>query len=208
MKILCCGMHRSGSTWQYNLIRLLLPNHTTIAPALTKAHPLLQALDNPNTIIKIHNYYHTLTTWADKIITSHRNPHHILASSLKFNTEYKQNITKHINRIRQDYNQHLQYQPHAHYNMPYTNITQNPLQTIQHIANLINIHPTPEQITNLHQQLQTLTHPTTEQTDYNPTTLIYKNHRTNATPNPQHIPIITQHFQDILTKYNYKYSKT
>lgn len=79
MIYLATGIHRSGSTWQYNALRLLLEHAgiSVVAGGWPERATLRQAA---NCVIKLHRPDEELTALSPVIVTSHRDLRDVVAS--------------------------------------------------------------------------------------------------------------------------------
>ncbi|HZQ48273.1 MAG TPA: hypothetical protein VFC07_14750 [Verrucomicrobiae bacterium] len=94
-------MPRSGSTWVYNAVRLLLLNAGVpdLAAGWVEDKALLLAHDNP--IIKVHSFDAELALRADVVLTSHRDLRDVAASlQRKFKTPFS---TQLLHQMMADY---------------------------------------------------------------------------------------------------------
>jgi hypothetical protein len=85
----CAGMYRSGSTWLYNAVRLILAHAGTpelAAGWITEKERLLRAA---NAVIKIHAFDAELVARPAIVLTSHRDLRDVAASlARKFGREF------------------------------------------------------------------------------------------------------------------------
>lgn len=80
MNIIVAGIYRSGSTWLFNAVRLLMLSEGHTVNSKFFAYPLEDNFDKDCNIIKVHYYYPELFQKADIVITSYRNYKDIIKS--------------------------------------------------------------------------------------------------------------------------------
>lgn len=96
MDIVVAGIKRSGSTWMYNIVRIMM--------------------GNKHNIYKVHNYSKNMADSADVVLTSFRNPLDIKQSLLRFYStipkgapaKKEYNVEKMLKHFRQ-WNRHSKY---------------------------------------------------------------------------------------------------
>ena len=81
--VVSCGLMRSGSTWQFNALRLLL-RHLGIAVQFGAGNAREKLSKGTNLLMKIHNYNQWLSDRADYIFTCHRDLRDACASLTRF----------------------------------------------------------------------------------------------------------------------------
>lgn len=192
-------MYRSGSTWQYNAVRLITKGHRAAAPAFVKGIRLIDLMDSGDVILKIHEYFKMLVDWADFVLTSHRNPHEILASSLLFNLIQKDSIKRHIELIRRHYDYHLRYTDVADYNMNFVDLLNDQRLVIHDLCGILGVTADVDDVA---RQLDAMTY---DGPDCDPITLLHKDHRTNCKPSIVNVAVVEEHFEDIMQLYCFHY---
>ena len=86
-RVVCAGGRRSGSTWQYHAVRLILtlanPDRQLIVAAYSGDDPeeAVSTLEtNSYAIVKIHEYHPSVASAATHVFTAHRDPRDVLHS--------------------------------------------------------------------------------------------------------------------------------
>ncbi|MEM9155856.1 MAG: hypothetical protein AAGB13_12620, partial [Cyanobacteria bacterium P01_F01_bin.33] len=81
--ILCAGMKRSGSTWLYNVLRVLLQEHTTyqVYGAWVSDYDAKNLA--PIHLIKVHGFNSQLLDYSDLVFTSRRDIRDVIASLIR-----------------------------------------------------------------------------------------------------------------------------
>ena len=83
MIYVCAGMPRSGSTWLFNAVRLLLKHAGVPDLAGGYVGQMEERLTHRNAIIKLHPFDAEIAAKADVILTSHRDLRDVAASSYR-----------------------------------------------------------------------------------------------------------------------------
>jgi len=172
MKIVIAGIYRSGSTWLYNAVRLLMKSEGYNVKGYFKGWGI-----DPNYdvhIIKTHAFYKDLASEADFVITSYRN-HKAIALSMKRQKERGVhedfvNATKHKD-LDKFLRWLLEWNMYACYMMEYEKFTRNPRKIIKDLYKVLECKKA--NIDDVYNQVMALTSP---EEGYNEVTLLTETH--------------------------------
>lgn len=163
--IVIAGIKRSGSTWMYNVVRILL-THAGFTVTGGGRETYKKNCEKDYQIIKVHPYYADLAKEADLVFTSDRDDEEIRASWARFQNRYLTdaelwNWCRDLDR----------WMKHRSYHMPFERV--NKTQTVKDIAKVLGVHVTTSALTTIGE----LKPPKTK--GYDPKTLMFKNHITS-----------------------------
>ena len=113
--IIVAGFHRSGSTWLYNCVRLLAPNHK---------------------VIKEHRYNYGMATSAHYVFTSTRNIVDIKKSWKQFKNEDLDDW-----KLNKWVQHQIYWNKHTSYLMEFERMVNKPHVVIREIAQILNADP-------------------------------------------------------------------
>lgn len=161
MIVVIAGIKRSGSTAQFNMVRLILEKafsevHVTGNPKDLKA---------PCTIVKIHTFDKTLFEKADHVFTTSRDLVEIQESLSRFNRPNSRNMRQMMNALKKWRKKSL----HMHYK----EITNSPLYCINRIAHTFDFKIDSSEIL---KEFEAIKPPTDK--DYDARTMLFCNHIT------------------------------
>ncbi len=129
MIYLCAGLCRSGSTWQYNAVRLILQKSSTpdlVSGWIAEKESLLS---HQNVVIKIHSYDESLAAKADVILTSHRDLRDVAASLYrKFNVEFS------LETMREKFRDYVLWAKVANHDLHYENLLTDRMRELKNTA--------------------------------------------------------------------------
>ena len=129
MIYVCAGMSRSGSTWVFNAVRLLLQRANVPDLAAGWITERANLLAHDNSVIKIHSFDVELAARADVVLTSHRDLRDVAASmQRKFKTGFS---TKLIHETVADY---VKWSKIAAYDLHYEDLLLDKLPELKKIA--------------------------------------------------------------------------
>jgi len=134
MIYVCAGMCRSGSTWLYNAVRLILA-HAGIAGCkagwISERESLLK---NENAVIKIHAFDAELASPANVILTSHRDLRDVAASlRRKFKTPFS------VEDMRGTVETHERWSALANYELHYENLLGDKMGELLRLARSLRL---------------------------------------------------------------------
>lgn len=158
MIVLIAGIKRSGSTAQYNMVRLVLQKKYDVS-IFGSDYDLGEI-----TLIKKHDYDHWLYENATYIFTTDRADEDIIKSLKKFSGRNRyglDNMRKHLNAYKK-----------RSIHFEYDDIVNNPKWCIETIANELNINVDVEEIYKEFKSIK-------PGNEYNPITMLFPNHITS-----------------------------
>ncbi|MGF1580346.1 MAG: hypothetical protein ACFCD0_13365 [Gemmataceae bacterium] len=170
--ILTAGMPRSGSTWLYNTVRLLLESSLGHPDRLASGwiHDWPKLPQRETVLLKVHDFDVHLADRSRLILYSYRDIRDALASSVrKFGT------VPTLDLARKWLAQDQTWRNAATFVMRYETMIHARAQVCDQIANALGIPCCP---TNIIEQVQQLNCPS--RTEYDPTTLLHPNHVTDG----------------------------
>jgi hypothetical protein len=136
MVYVCAGMSRSGSTWLFNTVRVLLK--TAGAPDIAGGYmgQMEELITHRTAIIKLHPYYADVAARADVILTSHRDLRDVVASTHR---HYQVGFsTTLVNNCVRD---HLRWSQIADYDLHYERLLVDKLAEVKKIAAVLKLPP-------------------------------------------------------------------
>jgi hypothetical protein len=136
MIYVCAGMTRSGSTWLFNAVRVLLKHSG--APDLAGGYigQIDELLTHKTAIIKIHPFNADLAAKADVILTAHRDPRDVAASMQR---HYQQEYS--IVEMNEWVKGQVKWAQHAAYDMHYEDLLVDRLTVVKDIAAVLKLSP-------------------------------------------------------------------
>jgi hypothetical protein len=179
-RIIIAGLYRSGSTWQFNAIRIILKQAGIVFNQYNIYQPELSLINEgaQYEICKLHKFgYFALLNRAgiDKlyIITSVRRFDEALNSYKRcFPKEYATNISISPNWWNEALADYLRWRLLSNYDMSYDQLTNNKLQVILNLIMVLNFsNVDPHTVLS---ELETLLPPTDK--EYDPVTCYFRNH--------------------------------
>lgn len=164
--IVIAGIKRSGSTWVYNVVRLLCESVSNDISVSGQDYDLENIAEYY--IVKVHPFFRDLAEKADHIFTSDR-PDKRIQESL--NRAFGDETT--LDRVRRMRKKLNVWNEYADYCVPFQSIYGQPLRVVQHIATVLGIQANYKKI------LSDVNHvkpPTNQKRD--PVTFLFQNHIT------------------------------
>ena len=158
MIVLIAGIKRSGSTAQYNMVRLIMSKRYD--------NLLLQGHDyelEDVTLIKKHPFDKVLYLCSDHIFTTDRDIKEVEDSLKRFGVENRYSI--------ESMQEHLELYKTRSHHFTFKEITQNPKECIKRISVILNIPVDVEEIYKEYKKIK-------PQKEYNPVTMLFPNHVT------------------------------
>ena len=136
MIYICAGMPRSGSTWLFNAVRVLLKHGG--APDLAGGYvgQMDELLTHGTSIVKLHPFHPGLAAKADVVLTSHRDLRDIAASMQRH--YQKKYSAADMNDWVKDQVKWTQY---AAYDLHYENMLTDKLTEVRKIAAVLKFSP-------------------------------------------------------------------
>ena len=202
---LCAGIPRSGSTWLFNVSRLIYIQHYSNVYSCWVGDFIRLNMEKASvTVVKTHDFNNkNLLSYKPIILMSRRDLRDIVASHiLKGWMEPRQAIKKLQWMVRV----HQQYQPYINYEIEYADLLNKPLKLITDIAQILDLSCNPQQIYDA-----TLTLKQADKGEqYNKQTLLHHQHHTRRVCgyykevlSPALIKNIETTFEDWLRKWGY-----
>lgn len=174
--ILIAGFYRSGSTWQYNAVRLLFESsgESVYACYIDDCNPECQlAKESMTHIIKIHNYEQWLFNQADVVLITYRDIESITYSMKRIG----------MNRIINNLIIYFSVWqrnifPLAHYTTFYRNIKDEAFVELCRLSEVVDCERDHDQLIEIRNKLDNLKEPAGESFDscYDPVTLLHPKH--------------------------------
>jgi len=134
MIYICAGMYRSGSTWLYNAVRLLLENARAPDLAAGWIADRERLFARKNSVVKIHEYSHELASGKNIVLTSHRDLRDIAASLCrKFKSAFS------MDTLREAVAAHAHWARVASYDLRYENLLADKLTELKNVARALRL---------------------------------------------------------------------
>ena len=197
--ILSAGMPRSGSTWMYNTIRILILNQYIHKEDFT--YGWIEDIDKlpPSKIrlIKIHNHEENIVNKSDIIFYSYRDIRDAIASSFrKFGTKPS------IKLASQFIEQHFKWEKISNYTMRYETMLKDKEKIVMEIANVLNIKScSPQKIIN---QIENMNYNSNGKKNeiYNMDNLFHRDHITDGRHGSWRDTLSESFIKEIENKYS------
>jgi hypothetical protein len=136
MVYICAGMPRSGSTWMFNAVRLLLKNAALPDFASGFVDDKEELLQHGTALIKLHRFRPDLAAKADVVLTSHRDLRDVAASAHRiFHTEFS------TAAISGWVREQVKWAQFAAYDLHYENLLVDRLSEVKKIAASLRLPP-------------------------------------------------------------------
>jgi len=134
MIYVCAGMYRSGSTWLYNAVRLILRHVGTPGLAAGVIGERERLLAHANTVIKVHAFDADLASRKSIALTSHRDLRDIAASLVrKFGTNSP------LASLRENVDHHARWARVAAYDLRYEDLLTDKPGQVERLAGALRI---------------------------------------------------------------------
>ena len=175
MLIVSAGMPRSGSTWLFNVIRILLENSNYYSSKFSAGWIDDVDLSESNALVKIHNFDEKLTTESDLIFYSYRDLRDAIASAYrKFNRKPSLDYATFL--IEQD----AMWKAKASFVMRYESMLADPQLIIAEVSKTLNINDVSAD--NVIQKVNALSYNSSGDKNgtYNKSNLYHQGHKTNG----------------------------
>ncbi len=200
--VLIAGIPRSGSTWMFNVVRLLLQKQGQLTSGWIEDFDTTQ-LPQTTTLIKIHEFDNSLSQQADFIFTSRRHLVEIAASITRMG--WTTHNLQTIQFLESILSQHQNWASLSHYEMDYQNMVNDHAAEIINIAATLGIAVDQEESQHIAKTISKLQHHGPAGT-YNPDSLLHHNHVSDSTDSiPEAlIQTIETKFKPWLHRYGYK----
>jgi hypothetical protein len=197
-RIICAGVHRSGSTWLFNAVRLiLLENNQNVYSCWEEDYDLTNPADYH--VIKTHNMKRNLLRDQSCVFTTMRDIRDIAASAIrrKMIDLEEEEIIQFLRRVI--YKEYFPWKKHTILEIRYEQLFGRKIDYIEKIANILSQECNAEKV---HKKIESL------KLDNNPITQLHTNHITNGgihtyeiTLQPKYIKCIENEFGEFIEQY-------
>lgn len=178
VKIICAGMHRSGSTWMYNAVRQIYLNQGyNVYGCFANKYDFENKTDIH--VLKVHEYKESVIKTVNYFLLSYRDVRDIAASAIRRNL-ISENIDEILaytdNVIKREYEP---WKKLARYEMRYEQMYQSKIDMVSEIAKAINMPI--QDATKIKNDIESLKPPSTQE-DFDEENQLHCNHITNGIP--------------------------
>jgi hypothetical protein len=136
MIYICAGMPRSGSTWMFNVVRVLLKHAGVPDVAGGYVGQASELLTHQHAIIKLHPFDFELATRADVVLTAHRDLRDVAASMKR---HYQKNYS--AVEMNEWVKSQVKWAQYAAYDLHYELLLVDRLAEIRKIAATLQLPP-------------------------------------------------------------------
>ena len=197
MKIVCAGMHRSGSTWLFNVVRVIfMENKATIYSCFANKYD--PENDAPFHIVKAHQFKQNIRDGANCIFTTCRDLRDVAASAVRRNLV--ENTPESVERYLKEIVER-EYEPWhrvSNYEVKYEEMYQQKPIVISKIAKKLGVYADPVKVAKTVESLSIPSDPG----GFDETTQLHYNHITNGIPNNYSITLS----KGVIATINLKFS--
>lgn len=176
--ILSAGINRSGSTWLYNAVRLLLSSDSNVAGAWVADYD--PAAPAPIHLVKLHDPAADLAAKADLVLTSRRDLRDIAASIQRM--QWAKSEPELLAFLDDVMAQHEFWSARANYEMVYETMVADPDAVLADIARVLTLSPTPPERRAVLSRIDKLQHDPQAATAYDKISLLHHSHRGDGVP--------------------------
>jgi len=134
MIYVCAGMYRSGSTWLYNAVRLILAEAGVADLAAGWAGEKERIVAQRNSLIKIHEFDKALASTKNIVFTSHRDLRDVAASLIR-----KFQSSSPIELLRETVDAYTQWSRVASYDLRYENLLTDKAGELRKLARALRL---------------------------------------------------------------------
>ena len=182
--ILAAGMVRSGSTWLYNAVRLVLARATPgVYGCWVDDFNREEANAAPNVLIKLHAMDEDMASRADVVFTCHRDLRDVALSIQDIGwTDDREKILEYVSYARTC---HEFWSGRAALDLRYESIVRTPLNVLRHIAAKLDADLSDEALEAVITDLDAIV-PQPSSKGYDPVNLIHHHHQVDGTPGRWH----------------------
>ncbi len=136
MLYVCAGMTRSGSTWVYNAVRMLLEKAGCPDLAAGWIAEKEKLLTHRNAVVKTHAFDDGLAGGADVVLVSHRDLRDVVASLHRM---FQMEVS--VTTVRGAYLNYVKWAEIAAYDLHYEHLLTNKLSELRAIAAVLKLSP-------------------------------------------------------------------
>lgn len=173
--VLCAGIPRSGSTWLYNAVRLLLTQSAgegnVYGAWIEQYDPASAAMWH---VVKVHEPNESLLWRAKTALTSRRDLRDIAASAWK--RGWINDEPSALTFLEDVVRQHTFWKDRCGYEMVYESMLRDPTVELRRIANIVDVRVTDEDIAETSDQINALGFDESNAAPFDPATLLHKRH--------------------------------
>lgn len=169
MTVVCAGMYRSGSTWLFNAVRIMVQR--SIGPVGVATEPE-EMVGFDNYVVKTHGFGEELYRRADVVLVSHRDLRDVVASCHRM---FKMPLT--IDTAREALGHYLAWLKYAKYDMRYETMMEDPAKEVERIAQSLGLVVDAPSIA---MELSQLSFVLPSKRGHDKTTFLHPNHITNG----------------------------
>lgn len=209
----CAGMHRSGSTWLYNVVRLALMGLGEYVYATTAEPVGMYDPEYPvkQHVVKTHTFRQDLVKNATRVFTSRRDLRDVAASMVRLGN-IENEVLPVLKFLHWELRLYLQWSSFSKYESVYEDMVQDKLLAVRSLLYKLGMALNMEANSNeIHAQVQALRAPPKEAKMYDPTTLLTPGHFTDGrvgsykdTLSPEVVRAIEEEFGDWLQEKGYE----
>lgn len=135
MLVLAAGMMRSGSTWQFNVLRILVQMKTQAGCESRMFTPNMRLSESP-CVVKIHPYQDWIVERADFIFTCHRDIRDACASLQRFHPARQPPAHQ---KIEEEFTNYQRWAQVADFDMRYESMISDPHGQIEKMSNILGL---------------------------------------------------------------------
>jgi hypothetical protein len=195
MIVVAAGLMRSGSTWQFNALRLIMEAAGLEDVGTGFVNDLDDVLHHRHLAIKTHVYLPALNRIADHVLTSHRDVRDAFASLVRFDPNRKPSPGEVFDRSFRHYRA---WAAISDYDMPYETMVQRPLEPLRQIADVLGLgHLDLDPVLEKLERIK----PPVEKTDPDRQNLLWTGHITDGRIGSFHETLERSQLLDIERKY-------
>ena len=202
--VLCAGPERSGSTWLYNAVRLLMsaaqvPCDSYWIHQLSKSKLEERLKEGRFVLVKTHKYYSDYNDWLfgfnPVILLTHRDLRDVLASYIRvgWTSDIPESYVQH----------HLQWRNHASLDLSYEEIVSNAKTSLVKIASTVGLESRvgPDEIEQVMLRLNSLKVPVGA---VDQVTKMWPSHKSETKPDTRCFDFLLDRFPEYAKLYGYK----
>jgi hypothetical protein len=206
--ILAAGAFRSGSTWLYNAIRLILQvRQIPFAAGWVEDIAADSRDEGEYVLVKIHEPSEEWRGRAWRILTSHRDPRDVASSAADFlKLTESADLLRSVERAVTD---HTYWAAHSHYDMSYEAMRGNREATLGEVAAALGISLSADEAARIALELEAMPEPKGSD-KYDSKSLLHPTHRFDGTPGgwarrltEKQAELIVDRFRDWMIRYGY-----
>ena len=138
MRVVAAGMHRSGSTLLYNVLRMILSQDSTVYSAfLNLSYDAAEAAEYDHQVIKVHRFNSAVAKTADFIFMTRRDLRDVAASSVRHKKLSPLPTPTVVYCVKVMRREHDPWLPHVSMVIPYHLMMQDKVKCIRRIAAML-----------------------------------------------------------------------